>query len=72
VIELIDDAFNANPASLAAGLDVLASIDPAPDGRRVAILGDMLELGGCAERSMPRSPMTRSWPRSTSCTPPGR
>jgi UDP-N-acetylmuramoyl-tripeptide--D-alanyl-D-alanine ligase len=45
VIELIDDAFNANPASLKAGLDVLASIDPAPDGRRVAILGDMLELG---------------------------
>jgi UDP-N-acetylmuramoyl-tripeptide--D-alanyl-D-alanine ligase len=45
VIELIDDAFNANPASLAAGLDVLATIDPPPGGRRVAILGDMLELG---------------------------
>jgi UDP-N-acetylmuramoyl-tripeptide--D-alanyl-D-alanine ligase len=28
VIDLIDDAFNANPASLAAGLDVLAAIDP--------------------------------------------
>jgi UDP-N-acetylmuramoyl-tripeptide--D-alanyl-D-alanine ligase len=49
VIDLIDDAFNANPASLAAGLDVLASIDPA-GGRRVAILGDMLELGDSAER----------------------
>ena len=48
VIELIDDAFNANPASLAAGLDVLATIDPPPGGRRVAILGDMLELGADA------------------------
>lgn len=45
VIELIDDAFNANPTSLQAGLDVLASIDPPSGGRRVAILGDMLELG---------------------------
>lgn len=44
-IELIDDAFNANPASLEAGLEVLASITPARGGRRVAVLGDMLELG---------------------------
>ena len=42
---LIDDAFNANPASLAAALDVLAGTAPGPGGRRVAILGDMLELG---------------------------
>ena len=42
-IDLIDDAFNANPASLAASLDVLAAIPTT--GRRVAILGDMLELG---------------------------
>jgi UDP-N-acetylmuramoyl-tripeptide--D-alanyl-D-alanine ligase len=45
VIDLIDDAFNANPASLTASLDVLATIDPPEGGRRVAILGDMLELG---------------------------
>ena len=50
-IELIDDAFNANPASVAAAFDVLAAIDPKQDkgriatGRRIAILGDMLELG---------------------------
>lgn len=43
--ELIDDAFNANPTSLAAALDVLAAATPGPGGRRVAILGDMLELG---------------------------
>ncbi|MDP5307671.1 UDP-N-acetylmuramoyl-tripeptide--D-alanyl-D-alanine ligase [Paracoccus spongiarum] len=41
-IRLIDDAFNANPASLSAGLATLAGLQ---GGRRVAILGDMLELG---------------------------
>jgi UDP-N-acetylmuramoyl-tripeptide--D-alanyl-D-alanine ligase len=45
VIELIDDAFNANPASLAAGLEVLAAAEPGAGGRRIAVLGDMLELG---------------------------
>ena len=50
-IQLIDDAFNANPASLAAALEVLATIKPETgqgrimQGRRIAILGDMLELG---------------------------
>jgi UDP-N-acetylmuramoyl-tripeptide--D-alanyl-D-alanine ligase len=49
--DLIDDAFNANPASLAAALDVLIATKPrdavgrVATGRRVAILGDMLELG---------------------------
>lgn len=49
--ELIDDAFNANPASMAASLDVLIAAEPqngvgrVGQGRRIAILGDMLELG---------------------------
>lgn len=49
--ELIDDAFNANPASVAAALDVLIAATPKHGvgrvgaGRRIAILGDMLELG---------------------------
>ncbi|MDW4549839.1 UDP-N-acetylmuramoyl-tripeptide--D-alanyl-D-alanine ligase [Defluviimonas sp. D31] len=49
--ELIDDAFNANPASMAAALDVLAAartrdgVGRVHTGRRIAILGDMLELG---------------------------
>ena len=49
--DLIDDAFNANPASLAASLDVLIAATPEDGvgrvgkGRRIAILGDMLELG---------------------------
>ena len=55
-IDLIDDAFNANPASMEAALEVLAAARPHHDigriarGRRVAILGDMLELGPDAAR----------------------
>jgi UDP-N-acetylmuramoyl-tripeptide--D-alanyl-D-alanine ligase len=45
-IDLFDDAYNANPASVGAALDVLASATPPiAAGRRVAILGDMKELG---------------------------
>jgi UDP-N-acetylmuramoyl-tripeptide--D-alanyl-D-alanine ligase len=40
---LIDDTYNANPASLAAGLEALAVI--ASGRRRALILGDMYELG---------------------------
>jgi UDP-N-acetylmuramoyl-tripeptide--D-alanyl-D-alanine ligase len=42
---LVDEAFNANPASMRAALANLAATDPAPGGRRIAVLGDMLELG---------------------------
>lgn len=44
-LSLIDDAYNANPASMVAALEVLATLEPGPGGRRIAILGDMLELG---------------------------
>jgi UDP-N-acetylmuramoyl-tripeptide--D-alanyl-D-alanine ligase len=44
-IALIDDAFNANPASVAASLEMLAAALPQGQGRRIAVLGDMLELG---------------------------
>ena len=40
---IINDCYNANPLSMRAALDDLAMQDPA--GRRVAVLGDMLELG---------------------------
>ncbi|MFT7521978.1 MAG: UDP-N-acetylmuramoyl-tripeptide--D-alanyl-D-alanine ligase [Kiritimatiellia bacterium] len=42
----INDAYNANPASMAASLESLAVLG----GRRVAVLGDMLELGESSHR----------------------
>ena len=42
---VIDDSYNANPASMAAALAVLGQATVGPRGRRIAVLGDMLELG---------------------------
>jgi UDP-N-acetylmuramoyl-tripeptide--D-alanyl-D-alanine ligase len=42
---LIDESYNANPASMAAALNVLGQAVVGPQGRRIAVLGDMLELG---------------------------
>ena len=42
---LIDESYNANPASMAAALNVLGQAVVGPHGRRIAVLGDMLELG---------------------------
>jgi UDP-N-acetylmuramoyl-tripeptide--D-alanyl-D-alanine ligase len=42
---LIDESYNANPASMRAALDLLGLAPTGPRGRRVAVLGDMLELG---------------------------
>jgi len=42
-VTVVDDCYNANPMSMRAALDDLAIKRPA--GRRVAVLGDMLELG---------------------------
>jgi len=45
-VAIIADAYNANPDSMAVALRSLASLRPTqPEGRRVAVLGDMLELG---------------------------
>lgn len=50
-LDLIDDSYNANPASMAAALDVLAQAKTQDNtgrvqkGRRIAFIGDMKELG---------------------------
>jgi UDP-N-acetylmuramoyl-tripeptide--D-alanyl-D-alanine ligase len=42
---LIDESYNANPASMRAALALLGAAKPGPGGRRIAVIGDMLELG---------------------------
>ena len=40
---LIDESYNANPASVAAALGLLGAAQPGRGGRRIAVLGDMLD-----------------------------
>jgi len=42
---IIDESYNANPVSVAAALALLGQAPIGPRGRRIAVLGDMLELG---------------------------
>jgi UDP-N-acetylmuramoyl-tripeptide--D-alanyl-D-alanine ligase len=42
---IIDESYNANPASMRAALKLLGAAKPGPNGRRIAVIGDMLELG---------------------------
>lgn len=48
-ILLLDESYNANPASVRAALALMAGIKPGKGGRRIAVLGDMLELGSHSE-----------------------
>ena len=45
---LIDESYNANATSMRAALELLAQAAPGGGGRRIAVLGDMLELGPSA------------------------
>jgi UDP-N-acetylmuramoyl-tripeptide--D-alanyl-D-alanine ligase len=45
---LVDESYNANPVAVRAALATLAGIETGPRGRRIAVLGDMLELGAAA------------------------
>ena len=42
---IIDESYNANPASMRAALTLLGAAKPGAGGRRIAAIGDMLELG---------------------------
>jgi len=44
-VTLLDESYNANPSSMRAALQILGTIPVAKHGRRIAVLGDMLELG---------------------------
>lgn len=44
-ITLIDESYNANPASMKAAMALLNAAPVSGEGRRIAVLGDMLELG---------------------------
>ena len=48
--QLIDESYNANPASMKAAMALLDATPVAGAGRRIAVLGDMLELGNHAAK----------------------
>jgi len=48
-ITLLDESYNANPAAVRAALSILASTPVGDKGRRIAVLGDMRELGQHAD-----------------------
>jgi len=48
IVGVIDETYNASPVAVRAAFDVLAATKPGRGGRRVVVLGDMLELGARA------------------------
>ena len=58
--ELIDESYNASPAAVRAAILNMKNIQPGPGARRIAVLGDMLELGtGAAEAHAALAPLLK-------------
>jgi UDP-N-acetylmuramoyl-tripeptide--D-alanyl-D-alanine ligase len=49
-VTIINDAYNANPGSMEAALETLAALPCPAAGRRIAVLGEMRELGPWTEQ----------------------
>jgi UDP-N-acetylmuramoyl-tripeptide--D-alanyl-D-alanine ligase len=61
-LQLIDESYNASPLAVRAAIDTLGRAAPGPGGRRVLVLGDMLELGATAaeqHRALARDVLAR-------------
>ena len=69
---LIDESYNANPASMAAAIALLGQAPVGAQGRRVAVLGDMLELGaqGAALHRALAAPIERAGVDLVFCSGP--
>lgn len=48
-VTVVNDCYNSNPRALDSMVDALASMTPAPGGRRIVVAGEMLELGPAGE-----------------------
>ena len=49
-VTVLNDAYNANPNSMRAAIETVASLEPATGGGAVAVLGEMRELGRSSDR----------------------
>jgi UDP-N-acetylmuramoyl-tripeptide--D-alanyl-D-alanine ligase len=60
-LTVIDESYNANPASMRAAIETLATLAPGRNGRRIAVLGEMRELGAsAAEQHAALGPLLRA------------